>query len=143
MNQQQQDKAAFFAQYWGQYIKTSDTHSAKGLKPIEIFAHSIQYVDAGSYLLLKPLSAITDEDALKLSQILHPCIGLANVDHGKAIAESLTLFGVCTNQEIGARFAWSIQYISDSLRSRGYLIPFRNYSTDQILEMGWAKLRES
>lgn len=137
MNLQQQDKAAFFAQYWGQFVAMVEERYK-----YEQYNVDMTTIGCVKYLRLKPLSAITDKDALKLSQILHPCIELANVDHGKAIAESLTLFGICTNQEIGARFAWSIQYIADFLRSRGYLIPFRNYSTDQILEMGWVKLKE-
>ena len=137
MKDKKQDKAAFFAQYIGSKLGGRKSFTDSQELTISNFSSVVRFSSAP--LELKPLSAITDEDALKLSQILHPCIELANVDHGKAIAESLTLFGVCTNQEIGARFAWSIQYISDFLRSRGYLIPFRNYSTGQILEMGWAK----
>ena len=29
----------------------------------------------------------------------------------------------------------------DYLRSKGYLLPFRNYSADQIISMGWAKIK--
>ncbi len=39
-------------------------------------------------------------------------------------------------------FNKNIRYVyADYLRSQSYLIGFRNYSIEQILEMGWAKIK--
>ena len=64
-----QEKAKFFAQYWGQFLKTSDNHKTKGLKPLEIDSHSIQYVDEHSFLELTPLKNISYEDAIEVARI--------------------------------------------------------------------------
>lgn len=133
MNQQQQDKAAFFAQYYPQNVMRHDSYDddqpSMDARPVGNTSH---------YLKLKPLTAITDEDAVIVCEIGGAIFSQISQ---KANAGKRLIWDYFDHIRCNVRGSEWI-HIADFLRSRGYLIPFRNYSTDQILEMGWAKLRD-
>lgn len=114
-----ENKAKFFALHWGQSIKTSEKHKKSKLKPLEINAHSIQYCDEGSFLELKPLESISDEDAKYLG---FPDNISATTTYIKSIGVELK--------------------DADWLRSKGYVLPFLNLSVQNLIDYGWIKLTE-
>lgn len=88
---------------------------------------------------LKSLENISDEDAIIYFGLLWDEVGNHKekpidfkIEYGKEWAKSLLSerYGL-----IPSGYLCGI----DFLRSRGYLLPFRNYSIKQILSMGWAK----
>jgi hypothetical protein len=113
-----EEKAQFFAQYWGQKV-FREHPNPKCNDYVDIDSISEYELNIG-YLLLKPLSMISDEDAKKLEYL--------NGSH----------FIGCYNQQ-----EQLIDYDeADYLRSKGYALPFRNYTVDQLIEKGWVKLIE-
>lgn len=121
--QEQQVKQAFFMTHCGceyAYNNGSKTSTIGGYA----FMHEV--VDGDSHLLLTPLQNITDEDL-----------------HGLSIKTGFTLECFPTGWRTkGTKviFKWRQGDIG-YLRSCGYLLPFRSYSVERILEMGWAKLK--
>lgn len=67
-----ENKAKFFAQYWGQNVLNSDKYGCENIS--YYFNPSQSNVDGikgyNYHLLLKPLSSITDEDACHISMLL-------------------------------------------------------------------------
>lgn len=118
MKPTQQDKEAFFALYWGQnvhhykltYSKPVDGHNSTG------------------YLKLKSLSSISDEDAIEVMAILN---GLISTESMRINPESLLLSIVRMDGMASLK-------TFDFLRKQSYLLPFRNFTTDDILSFGWA-----
>jgi len=155
-------KCRFFAQYWMQNVKTSENHQKKGLKPLQINAHSLQYVDNDSFLELKPLSKITDEDAIEVAKIVSKssCGYFEDVnwqvDRNNAKDSQVWVHngkdplvicyinfngnvffktnGGMTRLHINELLAY------DYLRSKGYALPFMEYSVDELVELGWVRL---
>lgn len=128
-------KCRFFAQYWGQNILSS-THfenikavmfnydlfgalnTAKGLiSATEAFKTY--------FLWLKPLSKITDEDLEFIYQNKK-----INVDIDKDVYLSKKL----------SNFVESDIYLTDYLRSKGYALPFMEYSVEDLVSFGWVQL---
>lgn len=65
-----ENKAKFFAQYWGQSLYTKLSYDGEGgLKPVEYFSLSKGMIEEG-ILELTSLSDITDEDAIEVAKIL-------------------------------------------------------------------------
>lgn len=122
----QKDKEAFFAQYWGQKVGIIGT--GKEYKSNAWINGS--YFHSVNSLILKSLENISDEDLREIGIICandNSCVYTNEfyIDLGKNILERYS-------------FDLSVQ-IADYLRLCGYLLPFRNYKIEQILEMGWAK----
>ena len=118
-------KARFFAQYWGQDVTNS------GIPAVYPVVACNMYRIEESCLLLKPLSAISDEDAAVLSihryknsqSLLNPHIGKCIVDGYLTKGRQLEPFEV------------------DYLRSKSYFLPFMDYS-EELIHAGWVKLQE-
>lgn len=140
MTQEQQDKQAedreaFYMQYFGQFVLTAiDRDINKIGCGVSIYNMSLLLDGTFSnhYLELKPLSAITDEDALEVARIL-------DINHSGAVEDVKEWL----NDGHGfsrIKHKWECLEIFDYLRSLGYLLPFRQFSTQQLLDMGWAKI---
>ena len=122
------EKEAFFAQYWGQRV-ISYPDEIGGLRVVE--GH---HCNEKTYLQLKPLESITDEDAIE-------CIGKELYEFNRD-NENDGYFGFSAS----GMFLDMIEFYkndrssADFLRSKGYLLPFRQYSTEQLIESGIAKI---
>jgi len=147
-----QNKAKFFAQYWWQkvFVAKGDDDTYNNWRPEEFDK---------VYMLLKPLSDISDEDAIELCVFLKynnyetlsrtetdltifekdvksyraiPSIiidfetGLVEWDNGESWDDNRTTGFNC--------------YAYDFLRSKGYLLPFNGLSTEELISRGWAVL---
>lgn len=109
-----ENKAAFFAQYWGQEILWANKNQ---VNPFEVCTSWFTHNLVTSYLELTPLSHISDED---IDVIDLPYISIK--DH-------------LLNDIIS-------QFEADYLRSKGYAVPWRDLSVDDLVSYGWAKLRQ-
>lgn len=133
-----ENKAKFFALYWGQNCAwMKRPHEIEYLEKVSDY--SITWI---SYLELKPISSISDEDAIEVYNIMIPL--------GKSAEKERIFYGRSfikdydtTNETL--EFAQSyldIQRAIDFLRSRGYALPWIGLSVEQLIEYGWIKLKE-
>ena len=128
-------KRRFFAQYWMQDVKTSENNEKKGLKSLQINAHSLQYIDNDSFLKLKSLTKIEKEDAIEVAKIFgmtedFEFIGktLCNAFFDNSDSESETVIYNSNAKAV------------DYLRSKGYAVPFMQNSVEDLISLGWLRL---
>lgn len=135
-------KSRFFAQYygqeilrWHQWIET--TNNGK----VDLSIPAIE--KEGWFIELKHLSQINDEDCIFIgTNILAIPTGLINYEHKVVYVKN-----VITNQlnknitHIGKEnVIYSNFYLLDFLRSKGYAVPFMEYSIDDLISFGWVQL---
>lgn len=140
-----ENKAKFFALYWGQEILYVDSYNK--IKHIDSFW--LDELINESHLLLTPLSQISDEDAIEVAKIL------GNAENGSSIewdcgGESFDFIGdycgtVYYDGEIdyneNEQVSLLILQAYDYLRSKGYALPYMGLSVDKLIEYGWVKLK--
>lgn len=128
-----ENKARFFVQYWGQDV----LKLTKNLPMAMLDSHNINVNILSSYLELKPLSLITDEDAIE--------VAIQNRFKGKNIEAQIKV-----GREILTRIKANVEFdpicmpleTGDYLRSKGYAIPWMELSVENMVEAGWIKLVE-
>jgi hypothetical protein len=108
-------KSRFFAQYWGQEI--CQTKGGKYTIDEDCFP-----LWEKSYLELKPLSKIANEDAQEIQRIT-----------GANHLPKQPLIYACLKKSDAIP-------VVDYLRLKGYAIPFMEYSVDDLISFGWAQL---
>ena len=127
-----ENKTKFFAQYWGQDVLCRVIF---GKNKNEIIMHNTpcsnlklgEIID--SYLELKPLSRISDEDAIEISKE-YPAFG-SNIRN--SVKE---LFQEFDDLELSIK-------TGDYFRSKGYALPYMDLSVEDLVEYGWVKLKEN
>jgi hypothetical protein len=139
----EQDKQAFFAQYWGQNVFCIKTHfitdevpfNESGIEidqhifPIKLDRKVYGNVESRDYYLeLTDLRNITDDHAIEVVYMIWPKDRGGRVD--LEFAKGPLLGAWATRRDV-----------ADFLRRNGYLLPYAGYTTDQILSMGWVKLK--
>lgn len=119
----QEDREAFFALYWGQRV----WRSPKTDKCYSVNVETLMITNR-DFLELRPLSSITDEHANQGAKIIG-CYSPGDDGswYRRRILAPSFFESVATLQE------------TDYLRSKGYLVPFRHYSIQDLLELGVAK----
>lgn len=132
-----ENKARFMAQYWGQKVfKFRDGQ----MEPQKVGStYMTKYGIKNRYLLLKPLSSITDEDALELAKIGLPdrlYDYLWSKQTGEAIAKSIK-HGRQTNI-FYKDFRMADAF--DFLKLKGYAVSWMGLSVEKLIEYGWVKL---
>lgn len=130
-----ENKAKFFALYWGQeIIKDQDCDVAYPVERSNILLEIHQ-----SFLELKPLSSISDEDAKELSLRLTNVVGLDNIIKKQPI--DLVREVVGNYERLGLIHLLPAMFI-DKCRKLGYAVPYDDLQVDKMKEYGWVKLRE-
>ena len=132
-------KCRFFAQYWGQPVQRYENNNY--IKVVNGFIET-SLLDK-DYLLLKPLSKITNEEAIECAKMFNwlqvsenPELWNHPVTKEKVVKMNDNWkYGIC----ILSIEKLNIQQI-DYLRSKGYALPFMQYSVDELVKMGWAQL---
>ena len=131
-----ENKARFFAQYYGQHVLY---FSSDFLRKIDNL--TLDSVENDDYLELKPLSQISDEDAIEVSKIF----GLGHLSG--AIKELiLSIFRTSINDSGTTSSTNGIKnwlHVFDYLRSKGYALPWMDLSVEDLVEYGWVKLKEN
>ena len=111
-------KCRFFAQYWG-----TKTMYVGGVGLVEVGKGGWNLKHPDFFLQLKPLSKITDEDAISMYRGLE-----RNYESANQFLEDYKSIGFLEQGEV------------DFLRSNGYAVPFMNYSVDDLVSFGWVRL---
>jgi hypothetical protein len=120
-----ENKAKFLALYWGQIILSHP--DAFGLSSV---CHEVRFDNAIANL--KPLSQITDDDAIEIAKIV---VG-DQFENPLIIGQS---YGYWLNKKSNYSLDWKV---IDNLRSKGYALPWMGLSVDEMIEAGWIKLTE-
>lgn len=147
-----ENKAKFYAQYWGQEVlevphlvyvgyPPEPSHDEWGSETLR--SDNIDQVVKHNFpLWLKPLSQISDEEAIELAKIIG-CSG-----NGRGRLHPLDRNMPLT--ELGRGIVWSGRYVIDNfkmwdvidyLRSKGYALPFMGLSVEEMIEAGWIKIK--
>lgn len=147
------NKMAFFALYWGQEVM------------LEVGKHKINryrvgYLDDNKedhYLELKPLSSISDEDAIKICEIHFIQQGIdfkrENIDSIKIVASQIpskcnsicieVIYNHSWGKELERIFIDSNRKtnsaIVDKIRELGFAFSFNMLSVEKQIEYGWIK----
>ena len=143
-----ENKAKFFAQYWGQYVLyfTSDF-----LRKIDNL--TLDSVENDDYLELKPLSQISDEDVIqgimitynKTYEGLGEILEVKHYNTFSSITTTIAGENFKTSRSIhhwnGNRKIGSME--CDYLRSKGYALPWMDLSVEDLVKYGWIKLKEN
>ena len=111
-------KCRFFAQYWG-----TKTLYVGGVGLVEIGKGGWNLKHPDFFLQLKPLSKITDEDAISMYRGLE-----RNYESANQFLEDYKSIGFLEQSEV------------DFLRSKGYAVPFMGYSVEDLVSFGWVRL---
>ena len=123
-------KCRFFAQYWGQKVAketnypnspTINTSTALILNELENY-----------HLELKPLSKITEEDAFEVASII------SNSIHDSKSKELVSYYkeDILKDPEVLCHASYTTV---DYVRSRGYALPFMEYSLEDLISLGWVR----
>ena len=111
-------KCRFFAQYWG-----TKTMYVGGVGLVEVGKGGWNLKHPDFFLQLKPLSKITDEDATSMYRGLE-----RNYESSNQFLEDYKSIGFLEQSEV------------DFLRSKGYAVPYMEYSVDELVKIGWVQL---
>jgi len=136
-----ENKAKFFAQYFGQEVAKCNTGPSN-------ICH-IQHYTLGMgnpqrfHLELRPLSSITDEELLAAIQILdsnNEFTELGSLQIGREIIQIVGDINVeVARNDIHPQY---IFHFADFLRSKGYALPWMGLSLEKQIEYGWIKLKD-
>lgn len=163
-----ENKAKFFAQYFGQEIaeitKGNYTHKIGSIELINSTVLSLvtseRILKIKYKLKLKPLSKISDEDAIEVAKIVSPSLFLSLGDDNKHYLEKYNSDWITVKHD---RKITSVDidldgYVfeyhedenytrpaksyagTDFLRSKGYALPYMDLSINDLIEYGWIKL---
>lgn len=122
-----ENKAKFFALYWGQKVVKDKSSQRLYVSP------NINLEHESWFLSLKPLSSINDEDAIELGY--STCDDPLNPNYGMS-ANGCFLDDWTQREEM-------LMSDSDYLRSKGYALPWMGLSVEEMVQAGWIKLIES
>ena len=119
-------KCRFFTQYWGQKV-VAHTEDLKlnGIKEVRYEPRTVinfKEIET-SCIVLKPLSKITDEDAISMYRGLE-----RNYESANQFLEDYKSIGFLEQSEV------------DFLRLKGYAVPYMEYSVAELVKMGWVQL---
>ena len=156
------NKAKLFAQYWGQDCFFCGRPEQKEAYMVNQFREMIQKYPVISYLQRKPLSQITDEDAIEVAEI----INISNYDFIESFEDSNTtaIKSIVTSKKDGDCYGGIVYIYKDGtiywdyhnkdkygeseirllmaydfLRSKGYALPWMGLSVEGMVEAGWIK----
>lgn len=151
-----ENKAKYFALYWGQSIlrfpivDEQSPHAKPANVEIPSWALYKEYnywsVQNG-YLELKSLLSITNEDVMEVAKIYYSYNQYAYSDHNEYIEditkEGRDIIQRLINGTLASHSMLILSNILDYLRSKGYALPWMGLSVEQQIEFGWVKLKEN
>jgi hypothetical protein len=123
-------KCRFFSQYWGQLYEFKNTKTKwivnEGAFPLE--------KDGNERLILTNLKNITDEDAIEVEKIIS--LKRKNIQHLKE--DIYNLFA--DDHLIIKSTVLSLNHAYQYLQSKGYAVPFMEYSIKDLISFDWVRL---
>lgn len=154
-----ENRAKFFAQYWGQNVLSSDMYGDNGT----IYSLTMKEDSFNDkWLSLKPLSSISDEDAIEVAKIACPelfhtrksghyvdrsQIDWISVKHDynyKSVDIDIDGYVLVCDESDGSLYERNPNMVHaiDYLRSKGYALPWMGLTAQEMVEAGWIKLIE-
>lgn len=91
-------------------------------------------------LILKPLSQISDEDAIHGLKLIISSRNSSAFDYCKSQNYSIEQMVNYFNRHLVYDFKL---ILTDYLRSKGYVLPYMDLSVEDLVEYGWVKLKEN
>lgn len=145
-----ENKSKFYAQYWGQNILSHPEYKEEdGNSDVSHYLTKFFQVDDGYFLLLKPLSSITDEDVIKVARIISGNVReriIGKDEYRVLVSIGEGELGVWFDGELLVSDAFQnpllILECYDYLRSKGYALPYNGLSVEKQVSYGWIKLIE-
>lgn len=126
-------KCRFFAQYWG-----TKTMYVGGVGLVEIGTGGWNLRHPDFFLELKPLSKITDEDIKQWAYLIFK----SEFQIIELYRNASDVWVIINEDEvpffIQPQDCNAMQI--DFLRSKGYAVPFMEYSVDELISLGWMRL---
>lgn len=114
-------KDLFFASHWNQEYKfKSGCTFIINQRAFPMDPNGDEFIE------LKSLEKITDDEAREMYR------GVSmNYTTAEQFLEDNKVFGFLSQNEV------------DYLRSKGYAVPFMGYSVDELIKIGWVKIKEN
>lgn len=136
-----ENKAKFFAQYFGQnvlcyFFRDGIYEKEKVEVDYPILECLDKYKD--TKLELKPLSQISDEDAIKISELR----GFVNIKSIKTDYNGFWVRFLGNEHTKWVFFNELYQPEIDYIRSKGYALPWNGITIEEMIEFEWIKLKE-
>ena len=136
-----ENKAKFFAQYWGQNVR--NWHLNKPINSRICSTYMTKHIVKNCYLELIPISQITDRDAFVLGrhQVENSQKYISGVVKEK---DNFGIWVLLLTKDGGTEFYLDTKtpFSVDYLRSRGYAVPYMGLSVEKQIEYGWVKIKE-
>lgn len=145
-----ENKAKLFAQYWGQEVVRNTLFNFTDA--IEVSSASFN-IEALPYLFLelKPISSISDEDLIQLVdipkgwdvfKIYHTTRdGYSAVKIRRLYDDNELKFNDDGYKYEMKTLSVGLSTTVDYLRSRGYALPWMGLSVEELVNIGWVKLK--
>lgn len=148
MENNNQNKTLYFAHHYGQLVYRHRTWKSNekswGLNKDWLDVYSVN----SGYLLLTPLSQITDEDAIEVAKAYKSNVrGYGSLGISFIEKEELMRAGREFTTRLDGNYWNNFANITnmlcafDLLRSRGYALPFMGLKIEKLIEYGWLKLK--
>jgi hypothetical protein len=134
----QLEKMQFFALYWGQKVLYNDR--LEGKNKVNHATLDLRHAEHDDYLLLKPLSSITDEHALQFGYTQTPASFW-----GEPIDQTPSMCFCAELSSDGIDFEnvnWMEFTMIDKLRAMGYAVGWKEYGVQDLIKEGIVKLQE-
>jgi len=135
MENNSENKLRFFYQYGGQKVLKNEKYPEVSFLNGFFFFNNVTYIE-NYHLELRSIDSITDEECIELFNLTSSELSIISADATYKVDNiKFSLKWIVKNNKFH-------QFESDWLRSKGFLVPFMNLTTDQIIEFGWAKIKD-
>jgi len=136
MENNSENKLRFFYQYGGQKVLKNEKYQEVSFLNGFFFFNNATYIE-NYHLELRSIDSITDEECVELSKYI-----FGENFHLMEDYEIVNEYNIWHSFIQNKDFSILTSVFIDFLRSKGFLVPFMNLTTDQILSYGWAKIKE-
>ena len=140
-----ENKKKLFAQYFGQRVwRYFHTNGEQNLLYVDgLTMENKSHFGFTGVLELKPLAAITEEDAIEVAKMVKSWDDELDMLPVHDVYEWMNEI-LSNNSVTVADYVTGFQasQLSDYLRSKGYALPWNGISIEQQIEWGWIKIKQ-
>jgi len=137
MKDNSENKLRFFYQYGGQNVLKNDKYPEVSFLNGFFFFNNATYIE-NYHLELRSIDSITDEECVELFDLKYPQYNDWNFKSKLGTIEHHVLHSLVSSMN----YQNESYFLIDWLRSKSFLVPFMNLTTEQILSFGWAKIKD-
>lgn len=134
------NKTKFFFQYFNSEAIWRTSELDENIDEVTWEFKNFKYLNETDYLELKPLSQISDEDAIHGLKLIISSRNSSAFDYCKSQNYSIEQMVNYFNRHLVYDFKL---ILTDYLRSKGYALPYMDLSVEDLIEYGWVKLKEN